>query len=150
MAELSSEAVNELVEGLATTSDMPTSNVTASSIVRRSSRIHTGRDSLNVEDMVQTAGLTEPDVQTPKRASVSAKTPMKLRGILKKAQAFSKSSAVVEKNETEASQPGSGAKRKNGPVKTTTPRKRRKAFIFTKAPDSVPVYGYNSSKDFGS
>ncbi|MCJ1383484.1 hypothetical protein MMC17_006598 [Xylographa soralifera] len=141
MTGLSSEVVDEVAEGLAATSDMPTSDVTASGIVRRSSRTHTGRSSLNVEDMVQTAGLQKPNVQKRKRAPVSKKIPLKDRGISKQARANLKNSVAVADDEIEESLANAGAKRKNESAKTTPPRKRRKRIGFTEVPDNVLIVG---------
>ncbi|MCJ1433561.1 hypothetical protein MMC27_002924 [Xylographa pallens] len=136
MTRLSSEPVDEVAEGLAATPVVSTSDSTASGMVRRSTRAHTGRTSLNVEDMAQTAEVAEPNVQKRKRAPVSKKTPVRDSGILKKMVAYSKGSAANEEDEIEETE--AGAKRKNGPPKAPTPRKRPK-IGFTKVPENVLV-----------
>ena len=154
MAGLSSEAVGKVAEESAATPVASTTDSTVSSTLRRSSRARTGRSSLNVEEMVQTVGVPEPNVQRRKRAPVSGKKPAEDHGILNEAGASSKSSAAVEEDKTEESaagpehadevapkaskRPTAGAKRKNGPVKAPTPRKRRRA-TFIEVPDNALV-----------
>ncbi|MCJ1400048.1 hypothetical protein MMC11_003251 [Xylographa trunciseda] len=109
----------------ATIPEMPAADVEATAIVRRSSRAHTGRSSLNVEEMVRTAGAPENMATKRKRAPVSKKIPVKLRGISKKSGAIQTRPSDAMKDEDEES-PAVGIKHMNGPVRSTAPAKRRK------------------------
>ena len=148
MTELAPKVADKAAQGPVTTSNTATSDNTATGIVRRSSRVHTGHSSLNVEAIAQSVGLTEPVVQKRKRAPVSKKLPLKDRGISKNARAPLKSAITVAEDDTAPNTPeqsNAGTKRKAKPAKPMAPMKRQKMTPFTEVPDNVLVYVANPS-----
>ncbi|MCJ1389057.1 hypothetical protein MMC18_001911 [Xylographa bjoerkii] len=149
MTGLSTEAP----EAAAAVPDMVASDPVANGTVRRSSRAHTGRSSLNVEDLVRTAGIPESDVAKRKRAPVSRKIPLEHRGISKESSAKRTGRLNVEKDELKELVPeyvhahelalkisrpsAAGTKRTNGLAKTEVPAKRRRVSASTENVSSL-------------